>query len=142
MKKIIINVNYWQTRVAIIRDEELQNIYFSSPVSKALEQSFFKGTVTTVLPGIQTAFVDIGQEKSGFLHISEIDRELALQRMGENIELEEIHTSSGHKQESQQGPDISKIFMKVNLFWCRLAKNRYTKKGQSLLPALRYPGDL
>ena len=78
MKKILINEEPWQTRIAIIEDGKLQNIYFWSHVGNTIERCFFKALVTKVLPGIQTAFVDIGQEKSGFLHISEIDRELAI----------------------------------------------------------------
>jgi len=73
MKKIIINDNPWQIRIAIIWDGKLQNIYFSAPTHQVLERAFFKGVVTKVLPGIQTAFVDIGQERAGFLHISEIE---------------------------------------------------------------------
>ena len=110
MKKIVISVNPWQTRVAILRDGELQNIYFSSPVSKPLERMFFKGVVSKVLPGIQTAFVDIGQVKAGFLHISEIDRELALQRMSATVELEEIPGKKPRKEEGmRQTLDVGKI---------------------------------
>jgi len=86
MRKIIIDKNHWQTRIAIIKGDKLQNIYFYSTAKKYLERSFFKGDVTKVLPGIQTAFVDIGQEKAGFLHISEIDRELAFRRLSKHAE--------------------------------------------------------
>jgi len=74
MKKILVNDNPWESRVAVIRNGTLQNIFFESRVVAVLERSFFKGHVIKVLPGIQTAFVDIGQSKAGFLHISEIDR--------------------------------------------------------------------
>ena len=70
MKKILINDNPWQTRIALMLNDELQNIYFSAHTQTVLERSFFKGIVTKVLPGIQTAFVNIGQPKAGFLHIS------------------------------------------------------------------------
>src|SRR5579872_4888323 len=89
MKKILINNNLWQNRVGIISNEELQNIYFSTPRDESLDRAYFKGLVTKVLPGIQTAFVEIGQERAGFLHISELDHELALQRMSEITQLDE-----------------------------------------------------
>jgi len=60
MKKILINDTIWQTRVAITQDGLLQNIYFATHNQENLERSFFKGVVTKVLPGIQTAFVNIG----------------------------------------------------------------------------------
>ena len=56
-------------------------VHFESKYNHVLERSFFKGKVLKVFPGIQTAFVDIGQERAGFLHISEIDRDLALNKM-------------------------------------------------------------
>src|ERR1700730_16804503 len=90
MKKILINAAPWQTRIAVLQEDTLQNIYFEAHATQTLERSFFKGKVVKVLPGIQTAFVDIGQERSGFLHISEIDRELAIQKMTGTDELEEV----------------------------------------------------
>ena len=44
------------------------------------------GKVSKVLPGIQTAFVDIGQNKAGFLHISEVDRALATEKIVESLQ--------------------------------------------------------
>ena len=84
MKKILINEEAWQTRIAIIDKDGLQNIYFWSHTDNNIERCFYKGLVSKVLPGIQTAFVEIGQEKAGFLHISEIDRELAGHKMSDS----------------------------------------------------------
>src|ERR1700735_296606 len=89
MKKILINTNPWQQRVAIVNNGRLQNIYFAAHTQQILERAFFKGVVNKVFPGIQTAFVDIGQERAGFLHISEIDHDLALERMGVSFDDED-----------------------------------------------------
>src|SRR5438132_289263 len=107
MKKIIINDNPWQIRIAIITNGKLQNIYFSAPTHEVLERAFFKGIVTKVLPGIQTAFVEFGQERAGFLHISEIDRELALEKIRKEVEDDEEQPKIEKK--SIQKRDISKI---------------------------------
>ena len=80
MKKILINRESWQTRVAILENNKLQDLYFESHARVELERSFFKGRVAKVLPGIQTAFVDFGQSKAGFLHITEVDRALAIEK--------------------------------------------------------------
>ena len=112
MKKILVNQESWETRVAIIRNNRLQNVYLSSNTSKYLERSFFKGVVTKVLPGIQTAFVDIGQEKAGFLHISEMDFSLALSRMDDNLEIDEESSekeNTAPKKRMQNTMDMGKI---------------------------------
>ncbi len=141
MKKIVISVNPWQTRVAILRDGELQNIYFSSPVSKPLERMFFKGVVSKVLPGIQTAFVDIGQVKAGFLHISEIDRELALQRMSATVELEEIPGKTQRKNEGMRpNLDVGKILKEGESILVQVSKEPVYEKGAKLTTCFTLPG--
>src|SRR5437763_556410 len=110
MKKIIINKNAWQTRIASTIDGALQNIYFSAHAQKTLERMFFKGIVTKVLPGIQTAFVDIGQPKAGFLHISEVDRALAIQKISEKMQLEDDASALVKPIRSRQSADIKQIF--------------------------------
>ena len=80
-KKILINHNHWQTRVAVLRNDNLQDIFFDSNIREYIEHCFFKGKISKILPGIQTAFVDIDQARAGFLHITEIDRTLAANRI-------------------------------------------------------------
>ena len=70
-------------RSAILDDGKLQDIYFDGQSNQELERCFFKGKISKVIPGLQTAFVEIGQEKAGFLHISEIDRMLAVERIAD-----------------------------------------------------------
>lgn len=142
MKKILINEYPWQTRVAITRHDKLQNLYFWSPTTEQLERSFFKGVVTKVLPGIQTAFVDIGQERSGFLHISEIDRELAITKMDpiesedDEQEFEEVSTSNT----SHQRPDIAKIFNEGETILVQVSKEPVAQKGAKLTTCFTLPG--
>ena len=141
MKKIVIQANPWQIRVAILRDGELQNLYFSSPVSTALERSFFKGIVSKVLPGIQTAFVKIGQEKAGFLHISEIDRELALQRMSATAEVEEIPGDKQKRTEKiRPALDIGKILKEGETILVQVSKEPVYEKGAKLSTCFTLPG--
>ncbi len=137
MKKILINANIWQTRIAIIRDNRLQNVYFSSPSQEILERAFYKGTITKVLPGIQTAFVDIGLEKAGFLHISEIDRELAVTRMKEGGQLEDDDIS-GKRQLHQT--DISKILKEGDDILVQVSKEPVYEKGAKLSTCFMLPG--
>ncbi len=135
MKKILISSNPWQTRIAVMRDGLLQNIYFASATKQSLERSFFKGKVIKVLPGIQTAFVDIGQAKAGFLHISEIDRQLALQRMSSSVEIDEEV-----KVDTYQPLDIAKIFKENESILVQVSKEPVYEKGAKLTTCFTLPG--
>ena len=141
MKKILINDSPWQTRVAITRDDELQNIYFWSHTTENLERSFYKGVITKILPGIQTAFVDIGQERAGFLHISEIDRELAIHRMANTGQLEDLEDEDHPKPEpTRQHLDISKILKEGENILVQVSKEPVNEKGAKLSTCFTLPG--
>lgn len=136
MKKILINKNPWETRVAIVRDGTLESIFFGQSTDKVIERSFFKGNVAKILPGIQTAFVDIGQERAGFLHVSEIDRDLALNRIvGDQIELEdEVRPHIVEKI------DISKILKEGEDMLVQVSKEPVDEKGAKLTTCFTFPG--
>ncbi|MFA6066610.1 MAG: Rne/Rng family ribonuclease [Candidatus Babeliaceae bacterium] len=142
MKKILINDSLWQTRIAITRDDLLQNIYFGAHATHTLERSYIKGIVTKILPGIQTAFVDIGQERSGFLHISEIDRELAIQRMAGPDQLEDIEEDDSQERGefTRKELDISKILSEGEEILVQVSKEPVYEKGAKLTTCFTLPG--
>jgi ribonuclease G len=138
MKKIIINKEPWQSRVATTLNGDLQNIYFSAPAAQALERAYFKGVIAKVLPGIQTAFVDIGQEKAGFLHISEIDHELALHKISETMQIDEDAPPKPIKP--RQTLDIKKIFKEGDPVLVQVSKEPIYEKGAKLTTCFTLPG--
>ncbi|NBQ17109.1 Rne/Rng family ribonuclease [bacterium] len=140
MKKILINEEPWQTRIAIVEDGKLQNIYFWSHVGNTIERCFFKALVTKVLPGIQTAFVDIGQEKSGFLHISEIDRELAINKISENLGQLESTSKKEQNRAHHQPLDIGKILKEGESLLVQVTKEPINEKGAKLTTCFALPG--
>lgn len=142
MKKILISANPWQTKIAVTRDDELQNVYFSSHTIQTLERSFFKGTIIKVLPGIQTAFVDIGQEKAGFLHISEIDREMAIDKMTSSVELEDEDAAQESRPPRIQRTaiDIGKILKEGESILVQVSKEPVYEKGAKLTTCFTLPG--
>ncbi len=137
MKKILINQEPWQTRVAIIEEGKLQNVYFWAHAGNLLERCFLKGKITKVLPGIQTAFVEIGEEKSGFLHISEIDRELAINKMNGFFDSTDS-TKKDHPK--RQLPDISKILKENEDILVQVTKEPVNQKGAKLTTCYTLPG--
>lgn len=139
MKKIIINNNPWQIRIAIITNGKLQNIYFSTSTHEVLERAYFKGLVVKVLPGIQTAFIEFGQEKAGFLHISEIDRELAMQKISRHLEDDEEIQQKVEKKIMQKR-DISKILKENEPILVQVSKEPVYEKGAKLTTCFTIPG--
>ncbi|HEX7337796.1 MAG TPA: Rne/Rng family ribonuclease [Gemmatimonadales bacterium] len=71
-REILINGSQRETRVAILEDDRLVELLVDRPDHRRTVGDIYLGRVEAVLPGIQAAFVDIGQEKSAFLHASDL----------------------------------------------------------------------
>src|SRR3954468_8466449 len=80
-KELVISSNRHETRVAMLEDDQLSEIYFQRANEYSLAGSIHKGRVTRVLPGMQSAFVDLGLERDTFLYVSDF-----LEESGEDIE--------------------------------------------------------
>jgi ribonuclease G len=71
-EEILINVTPQETRVAVVDNGVLQEIHIERTGKRGTVGRIFKGRVSRVLPGMQAAFIDIGLDRTGFLHISDI----------------------------------------------------------------------
>ena len=71
-REILINAAPRETRVAILEDGQLVELLVDRPEARRMVGDIYLGKVEAVLPGIQAAFVDIGTEKSAFLHASDL----------------------------------------------------------------------
>lgn len=71
MKEIVIDVGPSQTRVALLENKELTEIYIERQNSERITGNIYKGRVENVLPGMQAAFIDIGLDKNAFLYVKD-----------------------------------------------------------------------
>src|SRR3954466_13228441 len=71
-RELLINAAPRETRVAILEDDEFVELLVDRPEARRMVGDIYLGRVEAVLPGIQAAFVDIGTEKSAFLHSSDL----------------------------------------------------------------------
>lgn len=71
-EEILINVTPREVRVALLSNGVLQEIHIERSLHQGLLGNIYKGRVNRLMPGIQAAFVDIGLERSAFLHISDL----------------------------------------------------------------------
>ncbi|MBB3169164.1 ribonuclease G [Simiduia aestuariiviva] len=71
-EELLINVAPTETRVALVENGVLQEVYIERPQRRGLVGNIYKGKVVRVLPGMQAAFVNIGLERAGFIHAADI----------------------------------------------------------------------
>src|SRR5712664_3945825 len=70
-KEMFVSSTPHETRVGLVEDDQLAEIYLERENEYTLAGSIYKGRVTRVLPGMQSAFVDIGLERDAFLYVSD-----------------------------------------------------------------------
>ena len=104
-REILINGSQRETRVAILEDDRLVELLIDRPDHRRIVGDIYLGKVEAVLPGIQAAFVDIGLEKSAFLHASDLlepdEDDEAADPEDENEEAAEAHAAL----ETESGED-------------------------------------
>ena len=71
-EQILIDVNVFETRVAILADGELRELHLERGGNYSLTGNLYHGKVVRVVPGVQAAFVDIGFDRPGFLHARDV----------------------------------------------------------------------
>ena len=71
IKEMIVSSTSLETKVAILEDDELAELYIERNRNRGILANTYKGRVTKVLPGMQSAFVNIGLEKDAFLYVSD-----------------------------------------------------------------------
>src|SRR5258705_5117368 len=70
-KELFVSSTPHETKVGLVEDDQLAEIYLERENEYTLAGSIYKGRVTRVLPGMQSAFVDIGLERDAFLYVSD-----------------------------------------------------------------------
>src|SRR6266498_6117974 len=96
-KELVVSSSRHETRVAMVEDEQVVEVYHQRENEYSLAGSIHKGRVTRVLPGMQSAFVDIGLDRDAFLYVSDF--------FDEEEEFERIvidKTKKGNVEEAQR----------------------------------------
>ena len=71
-KEMIISSSDYETRVAILEDDQVVEVFIERERQRGVVGNVYKGRVSKVLPGMQSSFVDIGLERDAFLYVSEV----------------------------------------------------------------------
>src|SRR5271168_1058873 len=94
-KEICISSTPHETRLAILEDDLLTEIYYERENEYTLAGSIYKGRVTRVLPGMQSAFVDLGLERDAFLYVTDF-----MEEQEDSSDFERI-PANGRQEEGQ-----------------------------------------
>ncbi len=71
-KEMIISSGDHETRVAILEDDQVVEVFIEREKQRGVVGNVYKGRVNKVLPGMQSSFIDIGLERDAFLYVSEV----------------------------------------------------------------------
>lgn len=71
INEIIVDIGTGENRVALLEDKELVEIYIERPFAERIVGNIYRGKVSSVLPGMQAAFIDIGLDKNAFLYVGD-----------------------------------------------------------------------
>lgn len=130
-KKIIVDVQYDQTRVAILEDSELVELYMEGEDSQGIAGNIYRGKVENVLPGMQAAFVDIGLQKNAFLYVGDINTDKSI------FEFSDEH---GTTVNDARAMSIRDIISKGQEITVQVLKEPIGTKGARVTTQITLPG--
>ncbi|HEY5975801.1 MAG TPA: hypothetical protein VIU41_13765 [Geobacteraceae bacterium] len=104
--ELVINTTSHETRVALIENGTIAELYIERSKVKGIVGNIYKGRVVRVLPGMQAAFVDIGLEKAAFLYVADVFDALD--------EYESFMDGNGKKMEPQEGDGESPVLQPMH----------------------------
>ncbi len=139
-KEMIISYSLLETRLAIVEDSVVSEVAFERERSRGVVGNLYKGRVNRVLPGMQSAFVDIGHERDAFLHVSDvIDDEDNLTEEEERIVETEREIRAAKKSSNQSIDELLKAGQEVLV---QVAKEPLGTKGARITSYVSLPGRL
>jgi len=138
-KEIIINSTPHEIRIAIREDEELVELLLERADARRIVGNIYKGVVSSVRPGLQAAFVDVGLEKAGFLHASDLVHE---DPEDDDVDDPAPAGRRGGREERRERvlPDIGKALKVGDEILVQVTKEQIGTKGPRLTADLSLPG--
>ena len=139
-EEILINVTPQETRVAVIQQGVVQEVQIERTSARGWVGNIYMGRVVRVLPGMQSAFVDIGLERDGFLYVSDV---IATFEEFDRLETDEDEAAAdaqkggggrGGRREREKGPEpkIEELLKPGQEIIVQVAKEPLGTKGARL----------
>ncbi len=122
-EEILVNITPQETRVAVVENGALQEVSIERQGSRGIVGNIYKGKVNRVLPGMEAAFVDIGLDKAGFLHVSDIDN----------------NSAGTENPEDKPRPAINELLHEGQTLLVQVVKDPLGSKGARLTTSISVP---
>ena len=135
-RSIIINADAYETRIAILEEHELAELLVERADQRRHVGDIYKGRVNAVLPGMQSAFVDLGLPKTGFLHASDLAESLG--DLEDISDLEE--NGDKHRRRRAPTPKIEDCLKKGQEILVQITKESIGTKGPRVTQQVSLPG--
>ena len=135
MKEIFINVTAGSTRIAIIENGILNDIFIELPEHQRMVGNIYKGRVQNVIPGMQAAFIDIGHDINAFLPFSEMGNEENMKQFSFSDEADDEKVVTKKKKY-----DPAKDLKKDGEILVQVIKEPFSGKGPRVTTDISLPG--
>jgi len=136
--KMLVESDPHQTRIAVLEDDRLTEIFVERQRHRGLVGNVYKGRVTRVLPGMQAAFVDIGLERDAFLYVSDVVEDAE--------PLAELEIDDGDEggaaadPRHDDGPSIADLLKGGQEIIVQVVKDSLPNKGARITTHVTLPG--
>ena len=132
---MLIESDPHQTRIAVLEDDRLTEIFVERHRHRGLVGNVYKGRVTRVLPGMQAAFVDVGLERDAFLYVSDVASDV------ESMDELEIDEPRTEEPASPHGaPSIDELLKPGQEIIVQVVKDPLPSKGARISTHVTLPG--
>jgi ribonuclease G len=134
--KMLIESDPHQTRIAVLEDDRLTEIFVERHRHRGLVGNVYKGRVTRVLPGMQAAFVDVGLERDAFLYVSDVAADVEAM---EDLEIED--SARPEDPPNHHGsPSIDDLLKQGQEIIVQVVKDPLPSKGARISTHVTLPG--
>ena len=144
-KQLIINVSEHETRVALLEDGTIAELYVDRGDDSNIVGNIYKGKVLRVLPGMQAAFVNIGLNQAAFIYVDDVfyDDFREYERLF-NVESEmdedDLENESGQKFAKKRDFNIEELIYEGQEILVQVAKSPMGTKGARISSYVSIPG--
>lgn len=133
-REIVINATKHESRIAVLDEGQVVELWIERTRHRTVVGNIYKGRVTKVLPGMQSAFVDLGLERDAFLYVSDVIEEL---EEYESESPDDLHLDEEpHRNETS----ISDLLREGQEILVQVSKDTIAGKGARITSHVTLPG--